>query len=76
MTNREQLESSINYSEYQDSEIAEVLCDMIDAIGGSSYELKKPLTKWLGLECDAETNNWGELDKKERADYYEEDEEE
>ena len=29
-----------------------------------------------GLECDPETNNWGELDKKERADYYEEDEEE
>lgn len=76
MTNREQLESSINYSEYQDSEIAEVLCDMIDAIGGMSYGLKEPLTKWLGLECDPETNNWGGLDKKERADYYEEDEEE
>ena len=76
MTNREQIESSINYSEYEDREIAEVLCDMIDAIGGMSYGLKEPLTKWLGLECDPKTNNWGELDKKERADYYEEDEEE
>ena len=74
MTNREQIGFAINFSEYEDREVAEHLCDMIDAIGGSSYDLKTPLTKWLGLECDPDTNNCGELDKKERADYYEEDE--
>ena len=75
MTNREQIAFTINFSEYEDIEVAERLCEMIDAIGGIGYSLKKPLTKWLGLECDAD-NNWGELDEKERADYYEEEDEE
>lgn len=68
MTNREQIAFAIAYSEYDNSEVAEFLCDMIDAIGGSSYSLKEPLTKWLGLKCD-EHNNWGILDEKDKADF-------
>lgn len=72
MTNREQIAFAINYEEYEDREVAEQICDMIDAIGGIGYSLREPLEKWLGLECEPETNNWGELDEKERADYWEE----
>ena len=69
MTNREQIAWAINYSEYEDSEIAEEICEMIDAVGGISYDLKEPIRKWLSLNCNPETNNWGELDEKDRADY-------
>lgn len=70
MTNREQLAWAINYSEYEDREVAEQICDMIDAIGGHGYGLRKYVERWLELECDPDTNNCGELDKKERADYW------
>lgn len=69
MKNREQLAWAISYSEYEDSEVAEQICDMIDAVGGTAYGLKEPIRKWLGLECEPETNNWGELDEKDRLDY-------
>ena len=76
MTNREQITFTLQYSEYEDSEVAEQLCDMINAVGGLGWDLRKPLTKWLGLECDADTNNWGKLDAKDRADYDESEAEE
>lgn len=75
MTNREQIAFTVTETEYADSEVAEQLCEMISAIGGIGYSLKEPLTKWLGLECNPDTNNWGELDEKDRADYYEEEDE-
>lgn len=76
MTNREQIAFAISFTEYEDREVAEQICDMIDAVGGIGYDLREPLKKWLGLECDPETNNWGELDEKDRADYLEEGEQE
>ena len=74
MTNREQIEFAFNFSEYEDKEIADLICDIIEAVGGCSYGLKKPLEKWLKLKCDPITNNWGELDEKDRADYEENEE--
>ena len=74
MTNREQLAWAINYSEYEDREVAEQICDMIDAVGGHGYSLRKYVERWLKLECDPQTNNWGELDETERADYWEDEE--
>lgn len=49
--------------------VAEQICDMIDAIGGDGYSLRNYVERWLKLERDPQTNNWGELDKKDRADY-------
>ena len=61
MTNREQIAWAIGYSEYEDSEVADMISDMVDAIGCSIYFERDRLTEWLGLECD-EYNNWGELE--------------
>lgn len=70
MNNREQIAWAVQFSEYSDREVAEILCEMIDAIGGSTYHYREPLEKWLGLECDKDTNNWGELAEEERLDYF------
>lgn len=62
MTNREQIAWAISYSEYTDREVAEQIAKMIEAIGHYlGREDEKNLERWLGLECDPETNNWGVL---------------
>jgi hypothetical protein len=75
MTNREQIAWAISFSEYEDKEVADQICGMIDAVGGNTFCLKESLEKWLGLECEPDTNNCGELEEKDRADYFWEDEE-
>lgn len=61
MTNREQLAFALSFSDYDNREVADILSDFADAVGGSLYFERKNIEKWLGLECEKETNNWGEL---------------
>ena len=67
MTNREQIGFVLGFREYDDAEVAAEICDMIDAVGGDSYGLKEPLTKWLALTCDPDTNEWGKLVEDQEA---------
>lgn len=60
MTNREQLAFCLNFSEYSNHEIAEILSDFCEECGISAYFERSNIEKWLGLKCD-ENNNWGEL---------------
>ena len=62
MTNREQVAWAFGFGDYDDRNIAEIVSEMLDAIGVyiDSRERKR-LEEWLGLSCDPETNNWGVL---------------
>lgn len=62
MTNREQLAFALAFSDYSDQEVAHILSDFADAVGGSLYFQRSNIEKWLGLECEEESNNWGELE--------------
>lgn len=64
MTNREQVAFSFKFEDYDDRDIAEIVSDMLDAIGVYiDSEERARLKKWLGLHCDPETNNWGILEE-------------
>lgn len=63
MKNREQVAWALGFSEYDDREIARIISDMLDA-ANVAFMLQADrdrLEKWLGLDCDPETNNWGVL---------------
>lgn len=63
MTNREQIAWSFGFSDYDDRDIARIVSDMLDA-ANVAFMLQADrdrLEKWLGLDCDPETNNWGVL---------------
>lgn len=63
MTNREQIAWSFGFSDYNDRDIARIVSDMLDA-ANVAFMLqvdRDRLEKWLGLDCDPETNNWGVL---------------
>lgn len=62
MTNREQLAWALAFTDYGNGEVADILSDFADAVGGSLYFERGNIEKWLGLECENETNNWGELE--------------
>lgn len=64
MTNREQVTFSFEFGDYDNRNIAEIVSDMLDAIGVYiDSEEQARLEKWLGLQCDPETNNWGILEE-------------
>lgn len=67
MTNREQIAWAFGFSDYADYDIADIVSDMLNAAVG--YYLladeRDRLEKWLGLQCDPETNDWGILKEKE-----------
>ena len=64
MTNREQVTFSFEFGDYDNRNIAEIVSDMLDAIGVYiDSEEQARLEKWLGLHCDPETNNWGSLEE-------------
>ncbi|MDY3078844.1 MAG: hypothetical protein SOR56_01305 [Oscillospiraceae bacterium] len=64
MTNREQVTFSFEFGDYDNRNIAEIVSDMLDAIGVYiDSEEQARLEKWLGLHCDPETNNWGILEE-------------
>lgn len=67
MTNREQIAWAFGFSDYADSDIADIVSDMLDAanVAYLGTEDRKRIEKWLGLQCDPETNNWGILEEKE-----------
>lgn len=61
MTNREQVAWSLAFGDCDDRDIARIVSDMLDA-AGVAFMLQADrdrLEKWLGLNCDPETNNWG-----------------
>lgn len=62
MTNREQVAWSFGFGDYNDRNVAEIVAEMLDAVGVyiGREEVAK-LDRWLGLDCDPETNNWGVL---------------
>lgn len=62
MSNREQLAWCIDFGDYENSDVARIIADMLDSIGVyMDGQQQERLKKWLGLNCDNETNNWGEL---------------
>lgn len=62
MTNREQVSWAFGFGDYDDSNIANIVSEMLDAIGVYiDRRERKRLEEWLGLNCDPETNNWGVL---------------
>lgn len=63
MTNREQIAWSLGFSDYDDREIARIVADMLDAanVAFMLQDDRDRLEKWLRLDCDPETNNWGVL---------------
>ena len=62
MTNREQVAWAFGFGDYEDRNIAEIVSEMLDAIGVYiDRRERKRLEEWLGLSCDPETNNWGIL---------------
>lgn len=63
MTNREQIAWSLGFSDYNDRDIAQIVSDMLDAadVAFMLQADRDRLEKWLGLDCDLETNNWGVL---------------
>ena len=64
MTNREQVTFSFEFGDYDNRNIADIVSDMLDAIGVYiDSEEQARLEKWLGLHCDPETNNWGILEE-------------
>ncbi len=68
MTNREQLAFSLAFGDYDNKIVADILSDFADAVGGSLYFERENIEKWLGLECDKETNNWGELELEDESE--------
>lgn len=63
MTNREQIAWSLGFSDYNDRDIAQIVSDMLDAadVAFMLQADRDRLEKWLELDCDPETNNWGVL---------------
>lgn len=57
MTNREQIAWAFGFSDYADSDIADIVSDMLDAanVAYLGTEDRKRIEKWLGLQCDSET---------------------
>lgn len=66
MKNREQIAWAFGFDDYANSDIADIVSDMLYAAVG--YYLladeRDRFEKWLGLQCDPETNNWGVLEEK------------
>ncbi len=60
MTNREQIAWSLGFCDYDNRDVAEILTEMLDAIDVyMDKDESKRLERWLALNCDPETNNWG-----------------
>lgn len=70
MTNREQVSWAFRFSEYDDRDIARIVSDMLDAANVACMLQADcdRLEKWLGLDCDPETNNWGVLEEEAEHD--------
>lgn len=70
MTNREQVSWAFRFSEYDDRDIARIVSDMLDAanVACMLQADRDRLEKWLGLDCDPETNNWGVLEEEAEHD--------
>ena len=71
MTNREQITWAFGFSDYNNYDIAEIVSDMLDAVGVVAYmdsSERKRIEKWLGLHCDPETNNWGVLEDEDETE--------
>lgn len=65
MTNREQIAWTFGFGDYDSRDVAQIVSDMLNA-AGVAYLLQSDryrLENWLDLECDPETNNWGELEE-------------
>ena len=63
MTNREQIAWSLGFCDYDNRDDAEILTEMLDAIDVyMDKDESKRLERWLALNCDPETNNWGILE--------------
>lgn len=67
MKNRDQIAWVLNWSEYGDHEVAGIVSEILYAAGVAFLNSadKERLEKWLGLDCDPETNNWGVLEDDE-----------
>ena len=62
MKNREQITWSFGFGDYDDRAVAEIVSEMLDAVGVyMDREERTRLERWMGLDCDPETNNWGVL---------------
>lgn len=70
MTNREQVSWAFGFSEYDDRAIARIVSDMLDAanVACMLQADRDRLEKWLRLDCDPETNNWGVLEEEAEHD--------
>ncbi|MCI9458687.1 MAG: hypothetical protein HFE44_17235 [Oscillospiraceae bacterium] len=66
MTNREQIAWAFGFGDYDNREIARMVSDMLDAVGVAYLDSADcaRLEKWLGLECEPDTNNWGVLEEE------------
>ena len=64
MTNKDSLLLELNYAE-DDRDIAEALIQFMWAVDAVPAD-KENVVKWLSLECNKETNNWGVLPEKEQ----------
>lgn len=63
MTNREQVALVFGFGDYDDSTVAEIVSDMVEAVGSYlGVDGRRNLEKWISLKCDPETNEWGALD--------------
>lgn len=63
MTNREQVALVFGFLDYDDSTVAEIVSEMVEAVGSYlGVDGRRNLEKWLALECDPETNEWGTLE--------------
>lgn len=63
MTNREQVAWAFGHSDYDAHDLAVIVSDVLDAAHAgymNKYDRER-LAKWLELECDPKTNNWGKL---------------
>lgn len=62
MTNREQIAWALSFSDYEDSDVAKIISEMLDATNIAYMDSKeiKRLSDWMGLDCD-KYNNLGVL---------------
>lgn len=65
MTNREQIAWAFGFYDYDDRGVAEIVSEMLDAVGiYMDREERIRFERWLGLDCDPVTNNWGVLQEE------------
>ena len=67
MTNRDQIAWVLNWSDYDNREVAKTVSKMLAAAGATVLDSTEcaRLEKWFGLKCEPETNNWGVLEGNE-----------